>query len=574
MHIESPSMPRVDVKSPKLEGGVKVDPHAAGPKVEGKGGFGLHMPKFGKDSSSSSSEDDGTGRRVKKTKGAKVGANVPAPKSPHMKGGARGEIKGDAKAKIEAKGPKVDAHAHGKGDAGGGFGIKVPKFGFGHSSSSEEDDGTGERVKKVKAPKVEVDATMSVAKVSGGKEIDVKANVPKGKEVDLKGGTDLKVGGGADLHTKDGIDVGVKGGDAGGKGGFGFGIKVPKFGKGSHSSSSSSEDDGHGHRVKKVKAPKVDAKITVGKVEVKPDVDIKGAKVGVPKATGGVEGSVKGGAELKVGGQVHEKAGGGTDLKVSGDLHVKGGADAGGKGGVGLKKPKFGFGGNSSSSEDDGTGKRVKKVKGPKAEDTGPKVGVEVKIAGHAKAGDVKIGGGDVHAKGGEGAGGKGTFGLKMPKFGLGGDSSSSSEDDGTGKRVKKVKGPNVEGKGPKVGGEVKMGGDVKVGGDLKASADVKLGGDIHTKGGADGGKGGFGFKMPKFGLGGDSSSSSEDDGTGKRVKKVKGPKVDATLSIPKGEVKGNLKTNVGGVKVGGGDLKSSPSADLSIKGPKVEGTL
>eukprot|EP00026_Physarum_polycephalum_P000044 Phypoly_transcript_00044.p1 GENE.Phypoly_transcript_00044~~Phypoly_transcript_00044.p1 ORF type:complete len:2747 (+),score=514.33 Phypoly_transcript_00044:98-8242(+) len=533
VHPEAPVSPHVDAKLAKPEGNVKIDQHAAGPKVEAKGGFGLHMPKFGKDSHSSSSEDDGTGKRVKRPKEVKVGANVNlnAPKSPHVdaKGGAKGDIKVDAKA------PKVDAHAHlhGKGDAASGFGIKMPKFGLGHSSSSSEDDGTGKRVKKVKAPKVEAGANVAAPKISGGKEVDAKANAPKGKELDLKGATDLKASGGADLHVKGGLDVGAKG-DAGAKGGFGFGIKTPKFGKDSHSSSSS-EDDGHGHRVKKVKAPKVDAKITVGKADVKPNAEVKGTKFG---------------GDVKVD---HGKPG--ADLKVSGDLHAKGTSDAGGKGGIGLKMPKFGFSGGSSSSEDDGTGNRVKKVKGPKVEGNGPKIGGEIKIAGDVggdlkASGDVKVGG-DIHEKGGADAGGKGGFGLKMPKFGLGGDSSSSSEDDGTGKRVKKAKVPKPEAKGPKVGAEAKLGGDMKVSG------------DVHAKGNADtGGKGGFGLKMPKFGLGGDSSSS-EDDGTGKKAKKAKGPKVDANL-------KGDLKAS-GGMKVGG-DLKASPSVDLSIKGPKVEG--
>ena len=246
--MDTPTSPSAGVRIEKPEGGVKVDTHVASPKVEAKGhGFGLKMPKFGKGSSSSSSEDDGTGKRVKKVKGgAKIDANinVSGPKSPHVdiKGGAKGEIKGEVGIKADVKSPKVDAHAHAhaKGDAGGGFGIKVPKFGFGHSSSSSEDDGTGKRVKKVKGPKVEIDANISVPKVSAGKEVDVKGgvkgpnvSVPKatgGKE--FEGKIDLKASGGADLHAKGGVDVGAKvGGDAGGKGGFGFGIKVPKFGE-------------------------------------------------------------------------------------------------------------------------------------------------------------------------------------------------------------------------------------------------------------------------------------------------------------------------------------------------------
>jgi predicted acyltransferase (DUF342 family) len=597
VNVDAPKNPHVDLKAGKPEAGVKLDASVTGPKVEGKGGFGIKMPKFGKGSSSSSSEDDGTGKRVKKPS-VKVDANlnIAAPKSPQVDvhGGAKGELKGEVGIKGELKGPKADTHV--KGNGGGGFGIKVPKFGFGHSSSSSEDDGTGKRVKKVKGG-AKIDANVSVPKVEAkgpkvelaasvhSKEVDIKAgakgpnlSVPKvagGKEFDVKGGIDLK-GSGGDLHAKGGADVGAKV-DAGGKGGFGFGIKVPKFGMGSHSSSSS-EDDGHGHRVKKVKAPKVDAKITVGKVDTKPEVDIKlGAKadanISVPKA--GVK----------------------DDLKIGGDVHAKVDPDAGGKGGFGfgIKVPKFGMGSHSSSSsEDDGTGKRVKKVKGGAKLDANfsvPKASADVDGKGAVKVGagvDLKTSG-DLNVKGGADVGGKG-FGIKMPKFGRGGDSSSSSEDDGTGKRVKKVKGgakidanisaPKVtaEAKGPKVGGDVKVGGDIKLGGDLKTSpsGDLKLGGDVHVKGGAEvGGKGGFGIKMPKFGFGG-SSSSSEDDGTGKRVKKVKGgAKIDANISMPKGakgpKVEGDVRIG-GDAKLGGdikvgGNLKTSPSGDLKLGG-------
>lgn len=60
------------------------------------------------------------------------------------------------------------------------------------------------------------------------------------------------------------------------------------------------------------------------------------------------------------------------------------------------------------------------------------------------------------------------------------------------------------------------------------------------------GGKGGFGIKMPKFGKRSSSSSSSEDDGHGNRVKKVKGPKVEAKVSGG-----GNIETPKVGVRTG-----------------------
>ena len=157
-----------------------------------------------------------------------------------------------------------------------------------------------------------------------------------------------------------------------------------------------------------------------------------------------------------------------------------------------------------------------------------------------------------------EEGGGHFGFGIKVPKFG--GKDSSSSEDDSTGKRVKKIKG----------GAKIEANVSVPKMAVTAPHADAKTGGgvDLHVKGGASvdaGGKGGFGIKMPKFGKGShsSSSSSSEDDGHGNKVKKVKGgvsvsgkipePKVEAKASIPKADLSigGKVDSPKLGVKTG-----------------------
>lgn len=106
----------------------------------------------------------------------------------------------------------------------------------------------------------------------------------------------------------------------------------------------------------------------------------------------------------------------------------------------------------------------------------------------------------------------------------------------------------NLKVEAPKLGStsSPKVGG--KVGGEVTFSAK----GDMEA-----GGKGGFGIKMPKFGKGSrDSSSSSEDDGHGNRVKKVK-----ATLPKPDLSIAGKVDSPQVGAKIGikGGRIFPSP---------------
>lgn len=191
---------------------------------------------------------------------------------------------------------------------------------------------------------------------------------------------------------------------------------------------------------------------------------------------------------------------------------------------MGVKKPI-----DASSSDDDKSFNLGGTIKPPTASHIEAKGGVGFSADVSGKA-DIKT------PKGG----------LKMPKIGFGGhgsssSSSSSSEDDGTGKRVKKAAGVKI-GAGAKIEAKVDS---------PKVEAKVPKAG------------GGFGLKMPKFGAGGkgssSSSSSSEDDGYGGKRKKVKGIKVDASVSVPTMSAKASIPT------------APSPSISARADIPKVD---
>jgi hypothetical protein len=156
-----PLSARGDAKVPKSKGGVHF-------------GLDVTIPKFG-NKDSSSSEDDGTGKRVKKAKGTKIGARATAPRVevsvPHVGAEVDGGV--DTHGKIG-----VSGEAGGKGE----LGLKMSKFGKSSrdsSSSSSEDDGHGNRVKKAKGG-------VSVGGKITGQKVEAKSNVPK---------PDLSVGG-------------------------------------------------------------------------------------------------------------------------------------------------------------------------------------------------------------------------------------------------------------------------------------------------------------------------------------------------------------------------------------------
>lgn len=622
---------------------------AAG-KPEAKGGFGIKMPKFGKSgggssSSSSSSEDDGTGKRVKKVKGpkleggAKIGVNVdvdakgskkplPSPQleppsakvDTGMKAGfsAGGDTSVKGKGDLDFSKPdvKLDASAH-KPEAKGGFGIKIPKFGKSgggsSSSSSSEDDGTGKRVKKVKGPKLGVDA--KIGKPEAKVDVDVKAvkkplpsphaEIPSAKvDRDLKAGfgggkveSDASLKGKADIKPEIKAEANLNKPEAKG----GFGIKMPKFGKGGGGGSSSSDDDSNKN---KKKGAKMEIDIDVGgKSKTKPlpsphldtgakvDLDAKSGTKQLPTLNVDTKGGAKVDFDIKGGAKAD------VDLK-SGGKTPKGEAaitKSDSKGGFGFKIPKFGRGGGSDSSSDD----EKKKVKGDL------KVDVDLKAGGKldspkVEAKSAKLGASPpkVEAKSPSiekvelGTSGK----FKMPKFGGNGSDSSSSDDE----KKKSKGGFDIDIKGgakgakplPKPEVDIKNSGDIKGGISVdtkgkaggkplpspkldedvnlkakgldagKAKLDVDLKGSGKMEGEAEG-KSKFGIKMPKFGRGGNSSSSSDDE------KKAKGKlKADVSINTP------GLKSDSSVRSPKMEPMKGGAQVDVPPLSPKAEAAL
>ena len=262
--------------------------------------------------------------------------------------------------------------------------MKMPKFhgpNFGGKGKADVDVPEGDA--KASLPDVDVDIKTKSPDVN----VDVEAKSPD-VDVDLKGSGSL-----------DGSLSGPEGKKP--KGGFKFGIKMPKF---------------HGPKFGgKVKGPKVDESLSGSDVEIKaPKVEASGPDVDVDldlKGKGSISGSVDGSLNGSLSGPEGKKPKGGFKF--------------------GMKMPKFHgpkFGGKVKDPKVDGSlsGSDME-IKAAKVEASGPDVDVDLDIKAKGSISgsvDRSISGPDAKVKG------KSSF--KLPKFGFSG-------------REPKVKTPDVD---------------------------------------------------------------------------------------------------------------------------------